>query len=175
MNIEEILDMMDDLIDRAWNLPLTGGRSVVDVDKVRELIDDIRLNLPSEIKQAKNIVADRNDILTVAKREAETLVRKAEERAKVLVSQEEIYREAQAKAAEILGQAKAKATEMLSQAKTKADESLSQAQQHSREMRQAAQEFSDRVLRESEEVMMKSLSDIKTTRQALRNAAKNQQ
>lgn len=152
MNIEEILDMMDDLIDRAWNLPLTGGRSVVDVEKVREMIDDIRLNLPSEIKQAKNIVADRNDILAVARREAETLVRKAEERARVLVSQEEILREAQAKSAEM----------------------LSQAQQRSREMKQAAQEFSDRVLREAEEVMIKSVTEIKSTRQALRSAGKPQ-
>ena len=35
MSIEEILDQLDELIDRAWSLPLTGGRCVVDADKVR--------------------------------------------------------------------------------------------------------------------------------------------
>ena len=44
MSIEEILDQLDELIDRAWSLPLTGGRCVVDADKVRELLDDVRLN-----------------------------------------------------------------------------------------------------------------------------------
>ena len=39
MSIEEILDQLDELIDRAWSLPLTGGRCVVDADKVRELLD----------------------------------------------------------------------------------------------------------------------------------------
>ena len=50
MNIDEILDMLDELLDRAWNLPLSGGRCVIDAEKVREMVDDIRLNLPDEIK-----------------------------------------------------------------------------------------------------------------------------
>ena len=68
MNIDDILDAMDEMLDRAWNLPLTGGRCVVDAEKVRDLIDDIRLNMPAEIKQAKQIVADRTDIISVAKK-----------------------------------------------------------------------------------------------------------
>ena len=43
MPIEEILDQLDELIDRSWSLPLTGGRCVVDADKVRELLDDVRV------------------------------------------------------------------------------------------------------------------------------------
>lgn len=50
MNIDEILDVIDELLDRSWSLPLSGGRCVVDADKVRDLIDDIRLNIPAEIK-----------------------------------------------------------------------------------------------------------------------------
>ena len=92
---------MDEMLDRAWNLPLTGGRCVVDAEKVRDLIDDIRLNMPAEIKQAKQIVADRSDIINVAKTEAETIVRKAEDRAKALVEQEEITKQAQTRAVEI--------------------------------------------------------------------------
>ena len=57
MNIEEILDLLDELLDRSWNLPLSGGRCVVDAEKVRDLLDDVRLNMPTEIKQAKAIVA----------------------------------------------------------------------------------------------------------------------
>ena len=152
MNIEEILDMMDDMLDRAWSLPMTGGRCVIDAEKVREMIDDIRLNLPSEVKQAKGIVADRNEILTAAKREAETLVRRAEERARQLVSQEAVLKEAQGKATEV----------------------LSQTQMRSREMKQAAQEFSDKMLRETEESLAKALTDVKTTRQALRNVGRGQ-
>lgn len=98
MNIDEILDVIDELLDRSWSLPLSGGRCVVDADKVRDLIDDIRLNIPSEIKQAKAIVSDRTDIISGAKKEAESIIRKAEDRARSLVAQEQVVKAAQAKA-----------------------------------------------------------------------------
>ena len=63
MNIDEILNMIDDMLEEAWSLPFSGGRCVVDAQKVKECVEDIRLNLPGEIKQAKMIVADRNDII----------------------------------------------------------------------------------------------------------------
>ncbi|MDD2955213.1 MAG: ATPase [Oscillospiraceae bacterium] len=150
MNIDEILDVMDDMLDRAWNLPLTGGRCVVDEERVRDLIDDIRLNIPNEIKQAKQIVSDRTEIINVAKNEADSIVRKAEERAKYLVSEAEISKQAKARAEEILAQSRMK----------------------SREMRQATQEFVDTILKNTEDTLSKSLSDVHTTRQALRNPAR---
>ena len=148
MNIEEILDMLDELLDKSWSLPLSGGRSVVDDEKIRELLDDVRLNLPSEIKQAKAIVADRADILATAKREADAVVRRAEDRARALIAQEEIIKQAQQKAAEILLQAQTKA----------------------KELRNASQDFSDDLLRQSEETLTKLLTEVRTTRQAMRNS-----
>ena len=150
MNIDEVLDIMDELLDKAWSLPLSGGRCVVDADKVRDLIDDIRINLPTEIKQAQAIVSDRNEILSVAKSEGENIIRKAEERAKALIAQEEIIKLSQNKASDI----------------------LTQTQMQSREMRQAAQAFSDDILRTTEEAMTKSLNELRTTRQALRSGGK---
>lgn len=150
MNIEEILDMLDELLDKSWNLPLTNNRSVVDIEKVQELLDDVRMNLPTEIKQAKAIVADRADIIANAKREADMVVRRAEDRARALIAQEEITKQAQQKANEI----------------------LSQAQQKARDLRNASQEFSDDLLRQSEETLAKLLTEVKSTRQAMRNAAK---
>lgn len=148
MNIDEILEVMDELLDRSWSLPLSGGRCVVDADKVRDLIDDIRLNLPAEIKQARAIVADRQEIISGAKKESEAIIRKAEDRARTLVAQEEVTKAAQAKASEL----------------------LSQAQSKSREIRHAAQEFSDNCLLKTEEALVKSLTEVKATRQAFRNA-----
>ncbi|HPV99955.1 MAG TPA: ATPase, partial [Oscillospiraceae bacterium] len=81
MSIEETLDQLDELIDRSWSLPLTGGRCVVDADKVRELLDEIRLNMPTEIRQAQSIVADRTEIVNAAKRESEAIIARAEKRA----------------------------------------------------------------------------------------------
>lgn len=68
MNVNEILDTIDDMLDKAWGLPLSGGKCVVDVERLRDLVADIRLNMPGEIKQAKMIVADRKQIVDDAPR-----------------------------------------------------------------------------------------------------------
>ena len=146
MSIEEILDQLDELIDRAWSLPLTGGRGVVDADKVRELLDDVRLNMPTEIRQAQSIVADRTEIVNNAKKEAETIIARAEKRAAALVEEEEIVRQSRNKAAEI----------------------AQQAQQQSREMRQSAKEFVDNILKNTEETLAASMNEVKSTRAAFR-------
>lgn len=62
--IESILNDIDELLEDSWSLPLSGGRCVVDAEKVRDLIDSIRMNMPAEIKQARAVVADRNQILS---------------------------------------------------------------------------------------------------------------
>ncbi|MBR2042049.1 MAG: ATPase [Oscillospiraceae bacterium] len=152
MPIEEILDQLDELIDRSWSLPLTGGRCVVDADKVRELLDDVRLNLPVEIRQAQSIVADRAAIVEKAKEEAETIIARAEKRAAALVEEEEIVRQSKNKAAEI----------------------TQQAQQQSREMRQSAKDFVDGILKNTEETLAASLNEVKSTRTAFNQPKQSQ-
>lgn len=150
MNIEQILDVMDEMLDKSWGLPLSGGRTVVDAEKVRDLIDDIRINLPSEIRQAQAIVADRGEILKSAKLESEEIIRKAEQRSKVLINQEAIVKAAEKRAAEIMTQAAMK----------------------SKEIRHAAQEFSDGILKSSEESLARAVSELRSARHALRSSDK---
>ena len=88
MSVDELLDMMEEVMEEGTGLPFTGGKRMVDVEKVRDIIDDIRLNMPAEIRQAKAIVQDRADIVESAKKEAEAIVKRAEDRARAMVAQE---------------------------------------------------------------------------------------
>ena len=144
ISIEEYLDQLDDMLEQGWSLP--GGRRCIDVEKARNVLDDIRLNIPSEIKQAQGIVSDRADIITTAKREAESIIKSAEERARAMVAQEEITQMAQTKAHEIIAQAQAK----------------------SRDMRKAAQDFVDDLMRRSDEGLTQNLADLRKTRASLK-------
>ena len=119
--------------------PDTAWQSLVD-------IDDIRLNMPAEIRQAKNVVRDRNNILETAKLEASAIVKQAEERARTLVAQEAIVKAAQQKATEI----------------------LAQAQEQSREIRTTVTNYCENVLRETEELLVRDLNDVKTVRGTLK-------
>ena len=94
-NVEEILEQLDDLLDTAWAMPLSGGKVVVDGERVRELLESVRAHLPSEIRQARAIVNDRAEIIDTAKKEAEDIIRNAEERRNQILSREEIVIQAQ--------------------------------------------------------------------------------
>mgnify|MGYP003258968741 CR=1 FL=1 len=75
MSIEEILEAMDIELDKSKSVPLTRGKSLIDVEQFRDLIGQVRLNLPGEIKQAQALVNDRRVIINDAKAEAESLRR----------------------------------------------------------------------------------------------------
>lgn len=147
MNIEEILEQLDDMLDTAWNMPLSGGKVVVDGDRVRDLLDSIRANLPSEIRQARAIVKDRADIVDTAKKEAEAIIRNAEERRNQILSHEEIVVQAQEKANEI----------------------HIQTQKRAREMRRSAQDYTDDILRRTEEILAQQVGQVRQARVSLRN------
>lgn len=146
MCIEEILEAMDDELDRSKNIPLTGGRSLIDVEQFRELVKQVRLNLPGEIKQAQALVNDRRVIINDAKAEAESIIRKAEEKAKVMVSEEVITKQAQQRAHEI----------------------LTAAQTKSKEIRNATNDYVENMLSRVDELLAGNLTDVRKTRAALK-------
>lgn len=145
MSVDELLDTLDEMVDRSWSLPLSGGRCVLDAERVREIIDDIRLNLPAEVRQAKAIVADRSEIIKNARAESAAIVRAAQEKANALIQQDEITKAAQQKANEL----------------------LTQTSQQAKEVRAAAADFVDKLMHGCEESLLGSLTEVKQARQAL--------
>ena len=150
MNIDDLLDIMDELIDKAWKVPLSL-KSMVDVEQIKDVVQDIRLNMPAEIRQAKTIVADRNKIIADARREADTVIRVAEEKAAFMLTQEEIYKAAQ----------------------QKANETVAQANKVSAELKRSTNEYIDNMLRHTDEVLTQELTEIRKARQNIKNVAKN--
>ena len=105
MSIDEILEEMDELLDKAKSVPLAPHKKVIDGERMRELINDVRLNMPQELKEAKKIEFDCQRILNEAKLNGESIIRQAEERAAQLVSREAIVTEARKKAMDMLTKA----------------------------------------------------------------------
>lgn len=105
MSIDEILEEMDELLDKAGSVPFVSHKKVIDGERMRELINDVRLNMPHELKEAKKIEFDCQRILNEAKLNAESIIRKAEERAAQIVSREAIVTEAKKKALDMLTKA----------------------------------------------------------------------
>ena len=147
-NIDSILMMIEDMLDGAWSIPLSGGKGAVDVDRIRELLEDLKMHIPVEVSKAKEIVNDRKIILDDAKKEAEMVIRVAEERAKKLVDHDEVVKQAQAKANEI----------------------LSTSHLQARELKKATSDYVDSVLKSTEDQVAKSLAELRGKRQAIKAA-----
>ena len=102
MNVEELLDLMEETLEAGTAVPFAPAKRVVDVDRMRDIIDEVRNNLPDEIRESKKIVNDREQIMKNAQVESETIIQKAEERAGALVSEQEIVKRSRQRAAETL-------------------------------------------------------------------------
>lgn len=148
-----MVDQIDDVLEQAVTLPLSGGKLLVDGEVIRRILDDIRLNLPKDIRQAERIVADRSQIISDAKREAETTIRVAEERSKIMVAKDEITRQATDRANDILTQAKMKAAEM----------------------RKAANDYVDDLMQRTDEAIAMNLSELRKARQGIKASQRGDQ
>ncbi|MDD6827065.1 MAG: vacuolar-type H+-ATPase subunit H [Oscillospiraceae bacterium] len=149
-NIDEILEQMDELLEKSPGVPFAQNKVVMDGERLKDLIDDIRLNIPQEIKRAKLIDFDCERILKEAEQKAEQIVQRAEERAKALVASDTIVKEAKARAVDILNQAQAR----------------------SKEIKNATSNYVDNMLHDAELYFTRGLQDVKRTSQAI-NRVKN--
>ena len=150
MKVDDLILQLQDLINDAKQVPFSGGKVMVNSEDVYDIIDQIQDSMPAEVRQAKNIVADRKQILAEANREAENIIRSAEERKKVMLNQNEIVREVQAKAKEL----------------------ESDAKQKSSEIRKAANVYVDSIMKRTEESLSAQLGEVKKTRANILNSQK---
>jgi cell division septum initiation protein DivIVA len=123
MDVLVLIDKLDDLVHNAKPVPLTD-QVRLDKEEVYDILDQMRATIPEEIKQARWIVKERQEMLAEAKREAERIVKEARERQDRLVSEEEITKEAQRAAEEIIDEAHAREREIRLGAEDYADEIL---------------------------------------------------
>jgi hypothetical protein len=101
MKVLELLDELDEIIEVASSVPVVR-KVMVDPNEVKEIVKEIRLELPDEIQQAQWIKNERQRILDEAKAEYESILNEARQKADALVENDEITVKAKARADEIL-------------------------------------------------------------------------
>ena len=94
MDVLVLIDKLDDLVHNAKPVPLTD-QVRLDKEEIYDILDQMRATIPEEIKQARWIVKERQEMLAEAKREAERILREARERQDRLISDEEVTKQAE--------------------------------------------------------------------------------
>src|SRR6266536_3459725 len=111
MDVLVLIDKLDDLVHNAKAVPLTD-QVRIDREEIYDILDQMRATIPEEIKQARWIVKERQEMLAEAKRECDRLIAEAREQAAREASQTEIVKLAEKQAQEIIDDARRQAREM---------------------------------------------------------------
>jgi vacuolar-type H+-ATPase subunit H len=145
MEILSVLEALEDLVEKSLTVPFSG-KCLVDKDEILEIIKEIRLKLPDDIKQAKWVKEERQRILLEAQKEANTIVKDAESKIASLIDEHEITKKAYEQANEIIGN----------------------AQKNAREIRLGTRDYADSVLNKVEEILKDTMEVIKMDREELK-------
>ena len=146
VSVETMLENLEEVLEEGMSVPLSGGKRMVDVDAARDIIDDIRINMPQEILQAKAIVRDKAQIMAKANKDAEDIIRRAEEHARHLVDHEEIVLKATEKAREI----------------------TQTSQQQAQQLKSTVTMYCDNLLTQTQEQLQKSFNEVKLVKDNLK-------
>jgi vacuolar-type H+-ATPase subunit H len=144
MDVLVLIDKLDDVIHNARTVPLTDS-VMIDREEIYDLLDQMRSTIPEEIKQARWIVKERQEMLAEAKQEADRIIAEANEKAARLASQEEVVRLAEKQAKEI----------------------IEDARERERETRLGAEDYADEVLANLEVNLEKFLAAVRRGRERL--------
>ena len=150
-SIEKLISSLENELDSAWKLPMSGGKIFLDASEIKNLISEVKENLPMELVQAKKIVQNRSSIIEKARIEAETIIKNSEEKIKSLVNNNQIMKAAKIKAENVLADATSKA----------------------KELRTSADEYASNIMKRLDETVSSSLLEIKKVRKMFHSNVKD--
>ena len=136
-DILELIERLEHLAEQSSRVPW-GNKIMIDEEELLLLIDQLRMAMPQEIKQARRVVQDRQKIITDAQTEADKILSVARERAEYLMNEQGLVNEAKARSEEL----------------------LRQSREHSRKSMQEVDQYAHQMLTQLERVLEENLNQI---------------
>lgn len=152
-NTEDIIGALYDMVQDARSMPLAADKCILERDRVLDMLDEIIAQLPSELKQSRTIVESRNELISQARREADGILREAQEKVKQMLTKEAIYTEAKKRSEDLVGQ----------------------TQNRINQLRKAGNDYMDESLRQTEDAISKALAEVRETRMKFRTVTEAQE
>jgi vacuolar-type H+-ATPase subunit H len=144
MEIMGLIDRLEDIIANGRKVPLTASVMLGEQD-LYEVIDELRAALPDELKQARWIVKERQEMIEEADKESNRIIEEARARAELIVSEREVVKLAERKANDLIESAQAREREIRLGAEDYADEMLANLEVNLGKLLTAVQRGRDRL------------------------------
>lgn len=145
--IEQLIDEIEEYIDSCKYQPLSNTKIIVVKDEIDELLRELRMKTPDEIKRYQKIISNKEAILNDAKTKAEALINEATVHTNELINEHEIMQQAYAQANEVVMLATRQAQEILDNATIEANN-----------VRTAAMQYTDEMLANLENLMTQTVN-----------------
>lgn len=150
-NIEQIINEIEDYIEECKYSPLSTTKILVNKEEIEELLEELKLKTPGEIKKYQRMLANKNSIMEDAKQRAENIIAEATQQASALVNQHEIMQQAYLQGNAYVEQATAQAQKIVDEANAEADE-----------IRMNAIAYTDSLLENIQNTLTYSMENIAT-------------
>ena len=147
VEVMELVDELYTMVSEAWGVPLGNDKCIIERETVLEMLNEIRTRLPAELSEAKQVLSAKEEFISNAKREAESVRKTAEDKAHEMLEEQEVIKRAKAYSAQI----------------------VSEAEQKSSELRKVASDYVDDILRRTEESVAGALKSVNQVRAGFRN------
>lgn len=160
--IEQVIEDIYEFIESCKLQPLSQTKIIVPKDQMYDLLDELRLRMPDEIRRYQKIIANRDALISDAEAKAEAICNQAREQAKQLISDNEISRQAYEQANAMIQDATARAQGMLNEASEEAER-----------LRAGALEYTNDILAEVEKVLADAYESSRIKSEELVSSLKN--
>ena len=145
MDLLHLVDRLEELIAEAQKMPI-GNRVIIDRRRLLDLIDQMRISVPIEVREAREIVSDRDRVLRDAEEESRIIVGRAEESASHLIEAHVITEAARERAQEIADDAELRLTQRVEQANDDIQIRIEESRDLARQQMQAADDYAAELL-----------------------------
>ncbi len=144
MEFFTLLESLEDMLESSSKVPFSS-KVMVDIDEARDIIEDIRLKLPDELKQAKWVKEERQRIIEDAQKEADNIIKNAESKIVTMIDDNVITKQALAQKEEI----------------------IENANKVSKEICTGTHEYANAILEKVEDVLKETLDVVQNNRREL--------
>ena len=146
MELMEIIEVLEEKIENSLTIPF-WGRGIVDKDELLDILQEARIKFPDEMKQAKWVKEERQRIIADAQKEADAIIKNAEDKILAMVNEHEITKQAYAQANEI----------------------IEHANENAREVRLGCLQYADNLMGQLEENLITAVETVRENRKDLKN------
>ncbi len=160
MDILHLIDRLEELLAEARRLPVGGG-VVVNRGKLADIIDRMRVAVPREVYDSREVVEQRDEVLREARDEAEQLLAQAREQLEARLAETEVVKAAQERAADLVADAESRSAELARSSEEQARQRLDEAQQTSRDQMRESDAYALQTLRKLEGELENFLATVR--------------